>query len=78
MANSFFYGLTKDNKLVGGDTMLGTPKKELFEWFKERDCVVGVVGTHWECGFVNKTAKTWWGDETLKEELEKKIKEYYE
>ena len=75
MSNSYFYGLTKDNKIVGGDTALLTTKEQdeaLFEWFKEHDCIVGFTATHWECGFVEKT---WWGDETLKNKLEQMLEE---
>ena len=78
MSNSYFYGLTKDNKIVGGDTALITLQEhidELFDWFVEHDCVIGFVATHWECGFVEQTHKTWWGDETLKGQLEQRLEE---
>lgn len=79
-AYSYFYGLTADKRLVGGDTALITSerqKEEIIEWFKTRNCIVGFFATHWECGFVEKTNKTWYGDQSLKEELYQKIEERY-
>jgi hypothetical protein len=79
-ANSYFYGLTADKKLVGGDTALITTeqqKEELLDWFKARNCIVGFIATHWECGFVNKTNKTWFGDRAYELELYRKLEERY-
>lgn len=79
-ANSYFYGLTADKELVGGNTTLitlGQQKEELFDWFKARNCIVGFIATHWECGFMQGTNKTWFGDRTYESELHQKLAERY-
>lgn len=79
-ANSYFYGLIVDKELVGGNTALITlesQKESLFEWFKKHECIVGFIATHWECGFVEKTNKTWYGDRAYELELCQKLAERY-
>lgn len=79
-AYSFFYGLTADKKLVGGDTALITSKQqrdEMFDWFKTMNCIVGFFTTHWECGFVERNNTTWFGDRAYEAELNQKLLERY-
>ena len=79
-ARSYFYGLTADKELVGGDTALITlesQKESLFAWFRRKHCIVGFIATHYECGFVEKTNKTWFGDRAYESELYQKMKEAY-
>lgn len=79
-AKSYFYGLTTDKEIVGGDTTLITlesQKESLFKWFERKNCLVGFIATHWECGFVEQTNKTWFGDKVYEEELNQKLEELY-
>ena len=57
MARSYFFGLTPDKELVGGDTALITlknQKESLFEWFKKHECIVGFIATHWSVVLLRK------------------------
>lgn len=79
-ANSYFYGLTADKELVGGNTALITTdqqREELFNWFTAKNCIVGFFATHYECGFVQETHRTWFGDRTYESELHQKLEERY-
>ena len=80
MARSYFYGINGNGELVGGDTALITSNDQvesLFKWFKDRDVCVGFIATEIEAGFFTKTEKIWYGDESYKKLLDKKLEERY-
>ena len=82
ITSTTIWGLKPDNSIIGGDTSPITLKEQVpkhFRYFEEKECIIGCIIQHSECGCLEfEPTYWWWGDLSRKEEFLSKLHTYWD